>query len=103
MSTYTIPTVVRQHPRGDRAMDVYSHLLGERIVYLGTEIDDGVANAVIAQLLHLEFEDPDREISLYINAPGGSLESIRVPSCWRSVIGGISCGPPLESISRCSV
>ena len=73
MSTYTIPNVVRTHPRGDRVMDVYSHLLSERIVYLGTEIDDGVSNALIAQILHLESEDADRPIDLYINSPGGSL------------------------------
>ena len=73
MSTYTIPNVIRTHPRGDRVMDVYSHLLSERIVYLGTEIDDGVSNALIAQILHLESEDADRPIDLYINSPGGSL------------------------------
>ncbi|MDE9365160.1 ATP-dependent Clp protease proteolytic subunit [Luteipulveratus sp. YIM 133132] len=73
MSTYTIPNVIASHPRGDRVMDVYSHLLSERIVYLGTEIDDGVSNALIAQILHLESQDPTREINLYINSPGGSL------------------------------
>lgn len=73
MSTYTIPNVVRTHPRGDRVMDVYSHLLSERIVYLGTEIDDGVSNALIAQILHLESEDAEQPIDLYINSPGGSL------------------------------
>lgn len=71
MSTYTIPNVVATHPRGDRIMDVYSHLLSERIVYLGTGIDAGVANALIAQLLHLEAESPGREINLYINSEGG--------------------------------
>ena len=73
MSTYTIPHVITAHPRGDRVMDVYSHLLNERIVYLGTPIDDGVSNALIAQILHLEHTEPDREINLYINSPGGSL------------------------------
>jgi len=73
MSSYTIPNVVRTDARGDRIMDVYSHLLGERIVYLGTEIDDGVSNALIAQVLHLESESPDQPINLYINSPGGSL------------------------------
>ena len=73
MSSYAIPNVVRTDPRGDRIMDVYSHLLGERIVYLGTEIDDGVSNALIAQILHLESESPDQPINLYINSPGGSL------------------------------
>ena len=62
MSTYTIPNVIRSHPRGDRVMDVYSHLLSERIVYLGTEIDDGVSNALIAQILHLESEAADQPI-----------------------------------------
>jgi ATP-dependent Clp protease, protease subunit len=73
MSTYTIPNVVSRTPRGEKVMDVYSRLLEERIVYLGTEIDDGVANALIAQILHLEAESPDSPISLYINSPGGSI------------------------------
>ena len=67
MSGYTIPNVVAQHPRGDRIMDVYSHLLAERVVYLGTAIDAGVANALIAQLLHLDADSPERDIQLYIN------------------------------------
>jgi ATP-dependent Clp protease protease subunit len=71
MSSYTIPNVIAQHPRGERVMDVYSHLLAERIVYLGTPIDSGVANALIAQLLHLESDGPGREIGLYINCEGG--------------------------------
>ncbi|AKU15967.1 ClpP family protease [Luteipulveratus mongoliensis] len=73
MSTYTIPNVISSSARGDRVMDVYSHLLSERIVYLGTEIDDGVSNAMIAQILHLEATAPENEINLYINSPGGSL------------------------------
>jgi ATP-dependent Clp protease protease subunit len=73
MSTYTIPNVVSRTPRGDKVMDVYSRLLEERIVYLGTEIDDGVANALIAQILHLEAENPEAPINLYINSPGGSV------------------------------
>lgn len=73
MSTYTIPNVVSRTPRGEKVMDVYSRLLEERIVYLGTEIDDGVANALIAQILHLEAEAPDTPINLYINSPGGSI------------------------------
>jgi ATP-dependent Clp protease protease subunit len=76
MSTYTIPNVIAQHPRGERIMDVYSHLLSERIVYLGTAIDAGVANALIAQLLHLEAENPGREINLYINCEGGDMTSM---------------------------
>jgi ATP-dependent Clp protease, protease subunit len=71
MSTYTIPNVIAQHPRGERVMDVYSHLLTERIVYLGTGIDAGVANALIAQLLYLESANPEADIQLYINCEGG--------------------------------
>ncbi|CAN5282409.1 ATP-dependent Clp protease proteolytic subunit [soil metagenome] len=71
MSTYTIPNVITRNASGERIMDVYSHLLTERIIYLGTAIDSGVANALIAQLLHLEADNPDREISLYINCEGG--------------------------------
>ncbi|MET0897598.1 MAG: ATP-dependent Clp protease proteolytic subunit [Mycobacterium sp.] len=71
MSTYTIPNVITRNASGERIMDVYSHLLSERIIYLGTAIDSGVANALIAQLLHLEADNPEREISLYINSEGG--------------------------------
>ena len=76
MSSYAIPYVVQQTPRGERTLDLYSRLLSERIVYLGTEIDDGVANVIVAQLLHLESEDSDREINLYINSPGGSMTAM---------------------------
>jgi ATP-dependent Clp protease protease subunit len=76
VSGYAIPNVIAQHPRGERILDVYSHLLTERIVYLGTAIDAGVANALIAQLLHLEADAPDREINLYINCEGGDLTSM---------------------------
>jgi ATP-dependent Clp protease protease subunit len=76
MGQYTIPTVVEKTPLGERAYDVYSRLLSERIVFLGTEIDDGVANVVMAQLLHLESASPDQEISLYINSPGGSFSAL---------------------------
>jgi ATP-dependent Clp protease protease subunit len=72
--TYTIPTVIAENPRGDRVMDVYSHLLTQRIVYLGTAVDSGVANALIAQLLHLDASasgDGGQEINLYINCEGG--------------------------------
>ncbi len=71
MSTYTIPNVITRSAGGERIMDVYSHLLSERIVYLGTGIDSGVANALIAQLLHLEADNPEQEINLYINSEGG--------------------------------
>jgi ATP-dependent Clp protease protease subunit len=76
MGQYTIPTVVERTPLGERAYDVYSRLLSERIVFLGTEIDDGVANVVMAQLIHLESASPDLEISLYINSPGGSFSAL---------------------------
>jgi ATP-dependent Clp protease protease subunit len=76
MSQYTIPTVVERTPLGERAYDIYSRLLSERIVFIGTEIDDGVANVVMAQLLHLEAASPDLEISLYINSPGGSFSAL---------------------------
>jgi len=76
MGQYTIPTVVERTPLGERAYDIYSRLLSERIVFLGTEIDDGVANVVMAQLLHLESASPELEISLYINSPGGSFSAL---------------------------
>jgi len=76
MSQYTIPTVVEKTPGGERAYDIYSRLLSERIIFLGTEIDDGVANVVMAQLLHLESASPDLEIMLYINSPGGSYSAL---------------------------
>ena len=68
-----VPMVVEQTSRGERAFDIYSRLLSERIVFLGTAVNDQVANLVVAQLLHLESEDPDKDISLYINSPGGSV------------------------------
>jgi ATP-dependent Clp protease protease subunit len=71
MSSYTIPSVVERTRHGERAVDIYSRLLTDRIVYIGTPIDDGVANVVIAQLLHLESESPESEINLYLNSPGG--------------------------------
>lgn len=77
MSSYTIPNVISQHPRGgERVTDIYSHLLGERIVYLGTPMDSGVANALIAQLLHLESDNPELPINLYINCEGGELPAM---------------------------
>jgi ATP-dependent Clp protease protease subunit len=76
MSTYTIPNVITQSPRGERIMDVYSHLLSERIIYLGTGIDAGVANAMIAQLLHLEADKPEQPINLYINCEGGDMTAM---------------------------
>ncbi len=68
-----IPMVIEQTSRGERAFDIYSRLLNERIIFLGTPIDDQIANLVVAQLLHLESEEPDKDISLYVNSPGGSV------------------------------
>jgi ATP-dependent Clp protease, protease subunit len=68
-----VPYVVEQSPRGERSMDIYSRLLNDRIVFLGTPVDDQVANAIIAQLLHLDSEDPEHDINVYINSPGGSV------------------------------
>jgi ATP-dependent Clp protease, protease subunit len=68
-----IPYVTEQSPRGERTMDIYSRLLKDRIIFLGTPVDDQVANAIMAQLLHLDSEDPEQDINLYINSPGGSV------------------------------
>lgn len=68
-----VPMVVEQSPRGERAFDIYSRLLRERIIFLGTSVGDEVANSIIAQLLFLEAEDPDKDITFYINSPGGSV------------------------------
>ncbi|HEU5266982.1 MAG TPA: ATP-dependent Clp protease proteolytic subunit [Jatrophihabitans sp.] len=73
MSTYTIPYVTTRTSQGERTVDIYSRLLAERVIYLGTGIDDGVANAIIAQLIHLESESPEQPINLYINSAGGSI------------------------------
>jgi ATP-dependent Clp protease protease subunit len=70
---YLVPMVVEQTSRGERAFDIYSRLLKERIIFLGTPVDDQVANVIVAQMLHLESEDPDKDISLYINSPGGQV------------------------------
>jgi ATP-dependent Clp protease, protease subunit len=76
MSSYTVPYVTTRTPRGERTVDLFSRLLEDRIVYLGTEIDDGVANVLIGQLLHLESDNPDLPINLYINSPGGSITAM---------------------------
>jgi ATP-dependent Clp protease protease subunit len=68
-----VPMVVEQSARGERSFDIYSRLLNERIVFLGTPVDDQIANLIVAQMLHLESVDPDKDISLYINSPGGSI------------------------------
>jgi ATP-dependent Clp protease protease subunit len=74
-SSLVIPSVIEQTSRGERFFDIYSRLLNERIIFIGTPIDDMVANLVIAQMIHLESEDPDKDISIYINSPGGSVYS----------------------------
>jgi ATP-dependent Clp protease, protease subunit len=70
-----VPVVIQQDSRGERSFDIYSRLLRERVVFVGTPIDDQIANVVVAQLLHLEAEDPDKDISMYINSPGGVVYS----------------------------
>jgi ATP-dependent Clp protease, protease subunit len=75
MRMQLIPMVIERTARGEREFDIYSRLLNERIIFLGTPIDDQIANLVVAQLLHLESEDPDKDISIYINCPGGSIYS----------------------------
>src|SRR6266705_3811746 len=92
---YLVPVVIEETSRGERSFDIYSRLLKERIVFLGTPIDDAVGNLIMAQLLHLESEDPDKDINLYINSPGGSMTTLSRsttpcstssqtcrPSCW---------------------
>jgi ATP-dependent Clp protease protease subunit len=74
-SNLVIPSVIEQTSRGERFFDIYSRLLNERIIFLGTPIDDQVANLIVAQMIHLESEDPDKDINLYINSPGGSVYS----------------------------
>jgi ATP-dependent Clp protease protease subunit len=73
---YVVPTVFEQTSRGERYYDIYSRLLKDRIIFLGTPIDDTIANLIMAQLLHLESDDPDKDIFLYINSPGGSITSL---------------------------
>ena len=76
MQNYLVPVVIEQTNRGERSFDIYSRLLKDRIVFLGTPIDDQVANLVMAQLIHLESEDPDKDIHIYINSPGGDITSL---------------------------
>lgn len=75
MSGYLVPIVVEQTPRGERSYDIYSRLLKDRIIFIGTEIDDTVANLVVAQLLFLESDDPEKDVNLYVNSPGGFAHS----------------------------
>jgi ATP-dependent Clp protease, protease subunit len=74
--SYLVPTVIEQTNRGERAFDLYSRLLKENIIFLGTPIDDTIANLVCAQLLHLESENPDKDINIYINSPGGDIHAL---------------------------
>ena len=76
MKDYMVPIVIEQTNRGERSFDIYSRLLKERIVFLGTPIDDQVANLVMAQLLHLESDEPEKDINLYINSPGGEMTTL---------------------------
>ena len=76
ITNYLVPVVVEQTARGERSFDIYSRLLNERIVFLGTPIDDAVGNLIMAQLLHLESEEPEKDINLYINSPGGSMTTL---------------------------
>jgi ATP-dependent protease ClpP protease subunit len=71
-----VPVVIQQDPRGERSFDIYSRLLRERVVFVGSPIDDEVANLVVAQLLHLEADDPDKDIQMYINSPGGQVYAV---------------------------
>jgi ATP-dependent Clp protease, protease subunit len=73
---YLVPTVIEQTNRGERAFDIYSRLLKERIIFLGTPVDDAVANLLVAQLLHLESDDPEKDISIYVNSPGGEITGL---------------------------
>jgi ATP-dependent Clp protease, protease subunit len=76
ITNYLIPVVVEQTARGERSFDIYSRLLKERIIFLGTPIDDAVGNLIMAQLLHLESEEPEKDINLYINSPGGEMTTL---------------------------
>jgi ATP-dependent Clp protease protease subunit len=76
INNYLVPVVVEQTSRGERSFDIYSRLLKERIVFLGTPIDDAVGNLIMAQLLHLESDDPEKDINLYINSPGGDITAL---------------------------
>lgn len=87
-----VPIVVEQTMRGERAYDIYSRLLNERIIFMGTEISDDIANLIIAQMLHLESEDPDKDINLYVNSPGGSVTAtLAIYDTMQFVKPDISC------------
>ena len=86
-----IPMVIERTSRGEREFDIYSRLLNERIIFLGTPIDDQIANLVVAQLLHLESDDPEKDISLYINSPGVKKRSRSMSSWTRSMLLPVCC------------
>ena len=112
--SYLVPMVVEQTNRGERSYDIYSRLLKDRIVFLGSAVDDTVANLIIAQLLFLEAENPDKDINLYINSPGGSITSgmaifdtmqVIQPQCinhmcwvWQ-LVWGLFFSPPVKKAS----
>ena len=94
-----IPMVIEQTGRGERSFDIYSRLLGERIIFIGQPIDDELANLVVAQLMHLESDDPEKDVHLYINSPGGSLSAaLAIYDAMRFV--GPTCDRPASG-SRC--
>jgi len=103
ISNFIIPTVIEQTHRGERGWDIFSRLLKDRIIFLGTAVDDQVANIIIAQLLFLESEDPDKDIMLYINSPGGMVTAgmamearSSLPSCHgRLRVPAVAAGEPL--------
>jgi ATP-dependent Clp protease protease subunit len=99
--SYLVPTVIEQSNRGERAFDIYSRLLKERIVMLNTQVDDASASLLVAQLLHLEAEDPDRDIWLYINSPGGSVTAMfaiyDTMQLVRPDVATVSCGMAASS------
>ena len=104
--SYYVPIVVEQSGRGERSYDIYSRLLKDRIIFLGTAIDDTVANLVVAQLLFLESEDPDKDISIYINSPGGSVTAgLAIYDTMQYIKPDVStiCIGMAASMGRCSL
>ena len=95
-----VPVVIQQDARGERSFDIYSRLLRERVVFVGTPIDDAIANVVVAQLLHLEAEDPDKDISMYINSPGGVVYSgLAIYDTMQFIkpdVATVCCGGPMS-------
>jgi len=100
-----VPMVVERSARGEREYDIFSRLLNERIVFLGQAVDDQIANLVVAQLLHLESSDPDKDISIYINSPGGSIYAgLAIYDTMQFIkpdVSTICCGPAAPRASAC--